>query len=226
MKGNKFLAFMKKNAFYFVLGFCLLAIALSFTIYAVGQNDRTPIDSGNEKPIEPDDPVNPDTPVVPDDPVKPSEPSEPSEPSQPTIVEVTFGIPVENGTVTKGYSADRHVFNQTLNRYEVHLGIDFGGADGAKVYAAYGGKIESIETKYLTGTTIVVDHGNNLKTVYNSLTADESLTVGQEVQKGQTLGTISATNLQEYKDGAHLHFQTMENGAYINPEKYLELEEK
>lgn len=44
--------------------------------------------------------------------------------------------------------------------------------------------------------------------------------------KGQVLGTISATNLQEYKDGAHLHFQTMENGAYIDPEKYLDLEEK
>ena len=40
--------------------------------------------------------------------------------------------------------------------------------------------------------------------------------------KGQVLGTISATNLQEYKDGAHLHFQTMENGAYIDPEKYLD----
>lgn len=139
---------------------------------------------------------------------------------------MVFQLPVENGTVTKGYSADQHVFNQTLNRYEVHLGIDFGGAEGAKVYAAYGGKIESIETKYLTGTTIVIDHGNNLKTIYNSLTADETLKVGQAIEKGQVLGTISATNLQEYKDGAHLHFQTMENGAYINPEKYLELEEK
>ena len=215
MKGNKFWAFMTKNAFYFVLGFCLLAIALSFTFYAVSQNKK-PVDSGQQTPVDPDDGKDPDG----------EDPTDPEDPDEPTIVEVVFQLPVANGTVIKGYSADQPVFNQTLERYEVHLGIDFGGAEGAEVYAAYGGKIESIETKYLTGTTIVIDHGDNLKTVYNSLTPDEDLAVGQTVTKGQVLGTISATNLQEYKDGAHLHFQTMENGAYIDPEKYLDLEEK
>ena len=32
---NKFLLFLRKNAFYFVLGFCILAVALSITLVMV-----------------------------------------------------------------------------------------------------------------------------------------------------------------------------------------------
>ena len=105
MKGNKFWAFMKKNAFYFVLGFCLLAIALSFTFYAVSQNKK-PVDSGQQTPVDPDDGKDPDG----------EDPTDPEDPDEPTIVEVVFQLPVANGTVIKGYSADQPVFNQTLER--------------------------------------------------------------------------------------------------------------
>lgn len=56
MKGNnKFLLFLRKNAFYFVLGFCILAVALSVTLVLVLGKDKKPVDSGEDKPpvIEP-----------------------------------------------------------------------------------------------------------------------------------------------------------------------------
>ena len=86
--------------------------------------------------------------------------------------------------------------------------------------------MESVQTSYLTGTTITINHGNGLKTVYNSVEADEKLYEGKKVEKGEVLGKISANNLQEYKDGAHLHFEVIKNNEKIDPEEYLIGEEK
>ena len=78
----------------------------------------------------------------------------------------------------------------------------------------------------MTGTTITIDHGNGLYTVYNSLADGDSVFIGQTVKKGAKIGEVSLTNRQESAAGAHLHFQVVENGEVINPAKYLDLEEK
>ena len=43
---------------------------------------------------------------------------------------------------------------------------------------------------------------------------------------GAEIGTVSTSNRQESKEGAHLHFQVVENGETINPAKYLAIAEK
>ncbi len=141
----------------------------------------------------------------------------------PTVV--TFIMPVENGQITKEYTMDTVVFNQTLGVYSVHLAVDISGEEGAVVYSAYSGVIESIETSYLLGTVITIDHGNNLKTVYSSLDVSEDLSVGQTVAQGEELGVISTANRQEYKDGAHLHFEVFKNGEKVNPLDYIMTED-
>ena len=46
------------------------------------------------------------------------------------------------------------------------------------------------------------------------------------MKKGDTIATVSDNNRQEYKDGAHLHFEVIENGKKIDPETYLLSAEK
>jgi murein DD-endopeptidase MepM/ murein hydrolase activator NlpD len=65
-----------------------------------------------------------------------------------------------------------------------------------------------------------------LVTVYNSLADGESVTVGEQVKKGDVLGQVSSSNRQESKSGAHLHFEVKENGENIDPIKYLDVQEK
>lgn len=214
---NKFLLFLKKNAFYFVLGFCILAVALSVTLLLVLDTDK-----GNNVVEKP--PIVDPVPDNPDDHKKPDEPVNPDPPVKPTVTEIVFAMPVE-GSVIKEYN-EVSVFSPTLQRFTVHYAMDFAAPAGTPVCAAYAGTVESITTNYLKGVTVTVDHGDGLKSVYNSLEDGEQVTVGQKVEKGDIIGTVGSSNLQELTEGAHLHFEVTEKGEYVNPLKYLVAEEK
>ena len=231
-ENNKFLYFVRKNAVYLVLTACILAVGLSITLMLINENKQSlnvdknqsvnrPID--NEQNQQPNDQptVNPDNPD--DQPtVNPNQPSEPTEPVSKPIV---FELPVENPTSIGEYS-ETMVFNSTLNRFSAHMAIDFFADEGTNVLAVYDGTVSNIENTLLKGTTITVDHGNGLFTVYNSLADGGSVSVGQTVKQGDVLGQVSVTNRQEYKSGAHLQFEVYENGENIDPAKYLAFEEK
>ena len=179
------------------------------------------IEAGNEQEI-PDEPVVEPTPDVPDEPVVEPMPDIPSEPVQETI---TFIMPVSEVTSISEYTTTM-VFNSTLDRYQTHTAIDFYAQEGTPVYAVWKGTIESVTNDLLKGVTVIIDHGNGLKTVYNSLADGDAVSVGQTVKQGDIIGEVSVTNRQEYGEGAHLHFEVLENGVVIDPIKYLTIDEK
>ncbi|MBQ8295868.1 MAG: M23 family metallopeptidase [Clostridia bacterium] len=132
--------------------------------------------------------------------------------------------PVATTTVGNDYG---FYHNQTLNFYYEHSGVDFSASAGTEVLAAEDGKVESIyKADVLAGTEITIDHGNGLKTVYRFVTEAEHLKVGDSVKKGDVIATVAEATGEEYKDGAHLHFEVLENGKYVDPATHLTLEEK
>ena len=218
---NKILTFLKSNAVYLILSFCILAIGLSVTLMLVNRDNKRitsdfsadvdqDLDSGNNSGENNGDSDNNQGQVTNPDPI---------------VKIVSFIMPVNDVTGIGDYSATM-VFNQTLGRYQTHKAMDFFAQEGAPVYAVYEGTIESVTSTLLEGTTIVIDHGDGLKSIYNSLEDGESVRVGQKVKQGDVIGAVSSTNRQEYKDGAHLHFSVEENGQIIDPVKYLEIDEK
>ena len=98
-------------------------------------------------------------------------------------------------------------YNQTLNSYYEHKGMDFVAAAGTEVVAVDAGTVESIyKDDILLGTQITVVHDNGLKSVYRFVTETETLNVGDRVEKGEVIATVAEATGDEYKDGAHLHF--------------------
>lgn len=144
----------------------------------------------------------------------------------PTVKEVAFLLPVENGELIKEYTDATVVYNQTLGIYTGHLALDITGPENANVLTCFDGEVEAIKNAYLEGTSVTINHGNGLKTVYNSIEVADGLNVGDKLSKGAIIGVISTNNRQEYKDGAHLHFEVWENGVKISPYKYLTINEK
>ena len=223
---GKFVLFLKKNALWLILSFCILAVGLSVTLMMVtggdagtqiekpndNDDDNKPGDNDDNKPGDNDD--NDEDVIVPGD-----------DDNEPVDTVIVFAMPVENATSIGEYS-ETMVFNSTLSRFSTHLAIDFFAPEGTDVLAAYDGVVESVTNDLLKGYTVTIDHGNGLKTIYNSLADGDAVTTGQKVAKGDVIGKVSVTNRQEYKSGAHLHFEVMENNELIDPETYLVFDEK
>lgn len=133
-------------------------------------------------------------------------------------------MPIETVSLINEYG---FYYNQTLNSYYEHKGLDFAAEAGANVLAVEDGQIESIyKGDLLSGTEIIVAHADGLKSVYRFVTEVDGIAVGDSVKKGDVIATVAEANGNEYKDGAHLHFEVLKEGVQVDPAVYLTLEEK
>ena len=156
----------------------------------------------------------------------PDDDDDEDEEEQPGSTAVVFALPVQGGTVGTAYT---FWYNSTLDRYNLHTGVDFKAPAGTSVTAAYGGRIESITDTLLEGGKVVIDHGDGLKSEYASLDVSPDLRVGGNIERGDLLGTVSAAADamgNEYNEGEHLHFEVTLNGESVDPVAYLDLDEK
>lgn len=239
VKNSKTINFIRKNVYYFAFIVCLAVLSV-ITIALVVSSNSEPTNGGNviEKPNEDNGNNNENQGDNLEN--KPNQDQNESAGNQdgnqneenkneneqkPVVSVIVFDMPV-NGTIIKDYVSAGVVYNQTLNLYSGHKAIDFAGEEGAIVKTVYSGVVESVENSKLEGITVTIDHGNGLKTVYNSIEVNEDIEIGKTLDKGDAIGIISANNKLEYKDGAHLHFEVLENGEKIDPYKYLLTEEK
>lgn len=94
-----------------------------------------------------------------------------------------------------------------------HLGFDLASVRKAPVPAANEGRVIFAEYLGIYGNTVVLDHGYGLQSLYAHL-SKIVVSVGDEVERGQTLGNTGATGLAL---GDHLHFTLMLHGLAVNP---------
>lgn len=101
-----------------------------------------------------------------------------------------------------------------------HWGIDIAGPRGTAIYAAEKGTV--IETGWNSrgyGYTVLIDHGNGLRTRYAHMATNPPVRRGQKVDRGQYIGPIGNTG---YSFGNHLHFEVIVNGYRVNPLPYIQ----
>lgn len=141
----------------------------------------------------------------------------------PTNSAITPYMPVLNATLYKGYYGDELTYNATLKQWETHNGIDLQVASGSSVYSILDGKIKDVYTNILEGTVVVIDHENGLTSQYSSLANDVNVKIGDEVSRGDVIGTVSQSANSELEAGDHLHFAMFDNDKKIDPAAYLNI---
>ncbi len=218
-KSSKVTDFIRRNAYYLAFVLCLAVLAVITVVLVMNGSDNSLQTGGGNNQIE--DTNGSNNSQTPDEKPNPDDNQTPNDQEQPTVSVIIFDMPVAGASIIKDYVSASVVYNQTLGLYSGHKAIDFAAQEGAQVTCVYNGVVESIEISKVNGTTVTVDHGNGLKSVYNSIEAEETLQEGATVYKGDVLGTVSTNNKTEYLDGAHLHFEVWENGEKIDPNKYL-----
>ena len=207
--------FLKRNVFYILIVLCIACVATIIALAVTGDF------SGDDGAVV----VNPDGDPG-DDVLKPEDPDDDKDDDdkEPVVEPLSFASPV-NGSVSQEYSDSVLVWNPTLGQYQVHLGVDFTG-DDLSVFAAERGTVSETGYDILNGYYVVVSHDEGYETRYYSLAENLEVEKGDEVTKGQLLGTMAATRGSESTAGNHLHFEMSKDGTDINPLEVLVLEEK
>lgn len=98
-----------------------------------------------------------------------------------------------------------------------HEGIDIDGETGDPIHAAASGTVVFAGTHGDYGRTVVIDHGDGLRTVYAHASTLE-VQEGDPVRVGDTIAEVGRSGNAR---GSHLHFEVRRDGRPVNPMPFL-----
>ena len=102
------------------------------------------------------------------------------------------------------------------NEVKEHNGIDIKAPEGTKVVSSINGTVTDVGFDAEKGNYIIIENGN-LKTLYAQL-ATTNVKKGDKITAKQSIGTVGKTG---NATGAHLHFEMMVNGEYVDPSTFM-----
>lgn len=112
---------------------------------------------------------------------------------------------------------DRFGVRKSFRSWKAHTGLDIAARWGTPVYVTADGVVESVTWRGGYGKSIIVDHGNGVKTLYGHLSAYQ-VRNGQKVKRNQKIAEVGSTGLST---GPHLHYEVRVNEICQNPELYI-----
>ena len=121
--------------------------------------------------------------------------------------ELSFQKPVEGETM-RGFAKDNLIYSETLKEWVTHNGIDIKAEKTTVVKASEDGKVKSIKNDPRYG-------------FYANLLSSEFVVEGENVKKGQSIGTVGNTASFESLDEPHLHFEVVKDSVQVDPSIYL-----
>jgi len=118
------------------------------------------------------------------------------------------------GQITAGFGQRMDPFS---GEGAFHAGVDISAPLGAGVEATADGIVFEAAQDSGYGNMILVDHGFGITTKYGHMSR-MFVTVGQEVRRGQVIGSVGMTGKAT---GPHLHYEVLVHDTPVNPSKYL-----
>jgi murein DD-endopeptidase MepM/ murein hydrolase activator NlpD len=100
---------------------------------------------------------------------------------------------------------------------EFHSGLDIRAERGTAIYAPAAGTVVHAGPAQDYGTAIVLDHGQDIRSLYGHL-SKLNVQPGQRVVRGTIIGYTGNTGRSS---GPHLHYEIMVKGQAVNPRAYL-----
>lgn len=125
-----------------------------------------------------------------------------------------------NGEVILKYNTDNTIWFPTLEVYKCNPAIYISCETGTPVKASCTGVIENIYENEETGKTVVVSVGNGYTVTYGQL---DNLTVtkGDIIKTGETIGSIAEPGIYYTKEGSGLYYQVKLNETPCDPSLFL-----
>lgn len=113
-----------------------------------------------------------------------------------------------SGTISEGYDAEKK-----------HYAVDIVAPLDMPVKAVAKGTVIFSEWTADTGFVIILEHENNMLSVYKHNGALNK-TQGDVVRAGEVIASVGNTG--EFTTGPHLHFELWSNGSPVDPQDYID----
>ncbi|TNE96890.1 MAG: peptidase M23 [Gammaproteobacteria bacterium] len=120
-----------------------------------------------------------------------------------------------NARVSSPFNLQRR--HPVLDVVRPHEGTDYGAPPGTPIKAAGAGRVRFAGWKGGYGRTIVLQHGDNITTLYAHMSRlGKGMRNGTKVKQGQTIGYVGSSGMVT---GPHLHYEFRVNGVPRNSRK-------
>lgn len=129
-------------------------------------------------------------------------------------VSIPMCKPLDEGKLTSRFGFRKDPFT---GEEKGHGGIDIGASCNSPIHSVLSGKVEKADVSSSYGKYVLINHGNNIKTLYahcNELKVVE----GQDVKRGDEIAFLGSTGRST---GNHLHFEIKVNEIRYNPEPFF-----
>lgn len=137
----------------------------------------------------------------------------------------SWSWPVE-GKVVATFSTDKLSYNEALEDWRAHTGIDISAQVGDIVASACDGTVISVKENVMLGQTVTIQTPDELKVTYGNLANQVPVQAGDTVKAGQTIGNVGKTAAGESHDKAWIHLAVEKDGKAVDPTGYLKAKNK
>jgi murein DD-endopeptidase MepM/ murein hydrolase activator NlpD len=122
--------------------------------------------------------------------------------------------PVADGNMSSGFGYRRH---PVLGYAKLHTGVDWSIRIGTPIFAAGNGTVIKADWDSGYGRRVEIQHANGYVTTYNHMSRfGRGVSTGTKARQGQIIGYVGSTGLST---GAHLHYEVIINGHFVDPMK-------
>ena len=131
-----------------------------------------------------------------------------------------FIMPVNKGRTSGSFGGQRIMNGK---KKSPHQGLDIAAPEGSPVFASSDGIVTLSDGDYFyTGNVVVINHGQNLSTIYAHLKS-RTVKKGDKVKQGDIIGHVGKTGRAT---GPHLHWGASINGIRFQPLSLLKIGDK
>ena len=135
------------------------------------------------------------------------------------FAEISYKIPL-SGELQKKFSVEELLWDETMQDWRTHCGVDIAADTGSEVDTAAPGIVVETYEDEMYGIVVKVEHEDGTVTVYKNL--EKSVVKKDDIlDEGQMIGTVGNTGTFEMAQKPHLHFEVISEEKYKNPLEFV-----
>ncbi len=114
------------------------------------------------------------------------------------------------GEISNSFGERENPFSKEIIK---HNGVDIAAEEGTEVKSAISGTVTEVGYNSDLGNYVTVE-SDNIKTIYSNLMSSPKINENDTVHSGQTIARVGNNGKST---GAHLHYEVIVNGEYVDP---------